>query len=212
MKCDVCGLEYSMTHNCGGAPRAVVLPTALTDEVTPPPSGFLPLHYVREALRIAVWNGEAIRRASRDPGALSYGILIWLIANSISALVLEVLSPARHPLEPLPIVVGLVWSLTLNAVFSLAQVAACFFIAKSFMGGEGRFVEILRPLLLGSITLILIAVPYAGIFLAAIAWVCVFAMVFQVVADVEALSAYVLSIVAGLVFGALQSGLLGPPS
>ncbi len=79
------------------------------------------------------------------------------------------------------------------------------------MGGEGRFVEILRPLLLGSITLILVAIPYAGVFLGAIGWICVFAMVFQVVADIEAFSAFVLSIVVGLVFSALQSGLLGAP-
>jgi hypothetical protein len=205
-------MEYSMIHNCSGAPVAVVLPSEVTQEAPPRPSGFLPLHYAREAFRIAAWNSDAIQRASRDQNALVYGIFVWLIANSISVLVLEALSPARPPLQVLPAIVGLIWFLTINAAFSLAQVGVCFLIAKWLMGGEGRFVEVLRPLLLGSITLILVAIPYAGVFLGAIAWICVFAMVFQVVADVEALSAYVLSIIVGLVFSALQSGLLGAPS
>ncbi|MGB7282510.1 MAG: hypothetical protein WBE13_09635 [Candidatus Acidiferrum sp.] len=211
MRCDVCGMDYGMTHNCAGPPPTIVLPNEVVEDTTPARSGFLPLHYFLEALRIAAWNGDAIQRASKDRDALVYGMAVWLISNSISVLVLEALSPAKHPLELVPTMVGLIWFLTINAAFSLAQVGVCFLIAKWFMGGEGRFVEILRPLLLGSITLTLVAIPYAGVFLGAIAWICVFAMVFQAVADIEAFSAFVLSIVVGLVFSALQSGLLGAP-
>ncbi len=200
-----------MTHNCAGPRPVVVLsPERIAKESLPATSGS-PLHYLRESVRIALWNADAIQEVSKDPDALVYGMAVWLIANSISVLVLEAFSTARHPLELVPALVGLIWFLTLNAVFSLAKVGVCFFIAKWFMGGEGRFVEILRPLLLGSITLILVAIPYAGVFLGAIGWICVFAMVFQVVADIEAFSAFVLSIVVGLVFSALQSGLLGAP-
>lgn len=200
-----------MTHNCAGPRPVVALPPERTAKGTLPAAGGSPLHYLRESVRIALWNADAIQGVSKDPDALVYGMAVWLIANSISVLVLEALSPAKHPLELVPALVGLIWFLTLNAVFSLAKVGVCFLIAKWFMGGEGRFVEILRPLLLGSITLILVAIPYAGVFLGAIGWICVFAMVFQVVADIEAFSAFVLSIVVGLVFSALQSGLLGAP-
>jgi hypothetical protein len=200
-----------MTHNCAGPRPVVALPAESVAEDTPPASGFPPLHYLRESVRIAFWNGDAIQGVSRDRGAFVYGIAVWLIANSISVLVLEALSPVRHPLELVPTIVGLIWFLTINAVFSLSQVGVCFLVAKWFMGGEGHFVEILRPLLLGSVTLVLVAIPYAGAFLGPIAWICVFVMVFQVVADIEAFSAFVLSIVVGLVFTALQSSLLGAP-
>lgn len=209
MKCDVCGLEYSMTHACGGPPLAVVLPTDAPEEETPPPPGLLPLHYAREAFLIAVWNGDAIRRASRDRKALGYGIFVWLIANSVSVLVPTVLASAAHPLRLLPILVSLIWVLVTGAVLSLAQVGLCFLAAKWFMGAEGRFINVLRPLLLGSVVYVLAVIPYAGLYLAALAWICVFAMVFQVVADVEALSAYLLSTIVGLAFRVLESKLFG---
>lgn len=209
MKCDVCGLEYSMTHNCGGIPVAVALPTDMPEEEIPPPSGFLPLHYAREALLIAAWNGDAIRRASRDRKALVYGVFVWISANSISVLVATVLASAGHPLRLLPTLVDLTWLLVTGAVLSLLQVGLCFLVAKWFMGAEGRFINVLRPLLLGSVVYVLAAIPYAGLYLSALAWICVFAMVFQVVADVEAFSAYLLSIIVGLAFRVLESKLFG---
>ena len=208
MKCDVCGMEYGMTHNCAGAPPTIALPSEVADEPMPRPSAFLPLHYLREALRIAIWDGDAIRRVSRDRQALPYGIMVWAIANSVPILFLGALSSAGHSFDALPVLIGLVFLLVRSACFSLAQVGACFLIAKSFMGGEGRFVEILRPLLLGSVVYLLLAIPVAGIFFAAIEWICVFAMVFQVVADVEAFSAYVLSIIVGIAFRILESKLM----
>jgi hypothetical protein len=202
MKCATCGMEYGMTHNCAGARPAIVLPAIVAQETAPPPRGFSPIHYIREAFRIAVWNGDAIQRASRDPNALRYGIAIWIVANSI-----PVLASAGRPSAAGQMLVGLILLLTLRMLLSLAQIEVCFQLAKLFMGGEGRFVQILRPLLLGSIVLILVAIPYVGIFAAAIAWICVFAMVFQVVADVESFSAYILSIVVGIAFRELESAL-----
>ena len=207
MKCAVCGMEYGMTHNCAGARPVVGLPE-VAEGTPPPPSGFLPLHYVREAIRIAIWDGDAIRRVARDRQALPYGIMVWAIANSIPLLFLAALSSTGHSFEAGPVLVGMIFLLVRSACFSLAQVGLCFLIAKSFMGGEGRFLEILRPLLLGSVVYLLLAIPVAGIFFAAIAWICVFAMVFQVVADVEAFSAYILSIVVGIAFRILESKLI----
>lgn len=204
MKCGVCGMEYGMTHNCAGARPEIPLPTEAPEPAVPMPSGFLPLYYLREGVRIATWNSDAILKASRDSGAIGYGIAMWVAANSIGLLVGEAaLSNGRSP--AIDLAVRLIFSLPISAILSLAQVGLCFLLAKWFMGGEGRFVQILRPLLLGSVVFLLLAIPYAGIFLAAIAWICVFAMVFQVVADIEAFSAYALSIVVGLVFREAQS-------
>lgn len=77
------------------------------------------------------------------------------------------------------------------------------------MGAEGSFVAVPRPLLSGSVVCLLVAIPYAGPFITAIRWICVFAMVFQVVADVEALSAYLLSLVIGRAFRVWESALAG---
>jgi len=209
MKCAVCGMEYGMTHNCAGARPAIVLPAEVPEEMTPLPSGFLPLHYIREAFRIAAWNGEAIHRVSRDPNALWYGVAIWSIANLIPLLVIGGFYSAGYAAKAAQEWAGLILLLAVNAFLSLAQIGICFVLAKWFMGAEGRFLQILRPLLLGSIVYLLAAIPIVGVFAAAIAWICVFAMVFQVVADVEALSAYLLSIVVGVAFRALESGLAG---
>lgn len=199
MKCDVCGLEYGMTHNCAGARPTVVLPVVAVEDLPPPPAGFVPLHYLREALRIATWNGEAIQRIARDRNALGYGITIWIVANLIGSLITAIVFSTNR-VSTVDILTRLIFSLPISAVLSLAQIGSCFLIAKILMGGEGRFIEILRPLLLGSIVFLLMAIPYAGIFLAIIGWICVFAMVFQVVADIEAFSAYLLSIIVGVVF------------
>jgi len=194
-------MDYGMTHHCAGARPEVVIPAdePALEPATSVPAGFSPLHYLLEALRIATWNSEAILRASRDPRSLGYGIAVWICANSVATVVnMLVLSNERSPI--IDILVRLIFSLTLGAVQSLAQIGTCFLVAKWMLGGDGRFIQILRPLLLGSIVFLLAVIPYAGIFLVAIAWICVFAMVFQVVADIEAFSAYALAIVVGLVF------------
>jgi len=206
MKCTTCGSEYGMTHNCAGARREFVLPVD-TPEPEPPssaPAGLSPIHYLLESLRIATWNGEAILRTSRDPRSLGYGIAVCISANSVSA-VLNWLFISNEHSPVIDILVRLIFALTITAVQSLAQIGTCFLVAKWFLGGEGRFIQILRPLLLGSIVFLLAAIPYAGTYLAAIAWVCVFAMVFQVVADIESFSAYAIAIVIGLVFSELGS-------
>lgn len=188
-----------MTHNCAGARPTVVLPVVAAEELPPPPAGFVPLHYLREALRIATWNGEAIQRIARDRNALGYGITIWAVANLIGSLITAIVFSTNR-VSTVDILTRLIFSLPISAVLSLAQIGSCFLIAKVLMGGEGRFIEILRPLILGSIVFLLMAIPYAGVFLAIIGWICVFAMVFQVVADIEAFSAYLLSIIVGVVF------------
>lgn len=199
MKCDVCGLEYGMTHNCAGARPTVVLPIVAAEELPPPPAGFVPFHYLREALRIATWNAEAIQRIARDRNALGYGIAIWIVANLIGSLVTAKVF-SINGVSTVDILTRLIFSLPISAVLSIAQIGSCFLIAKVLMGGEGRFIEILRPLVLGSVVFLLMAIPYAGVILAIIAWICVFAMVFQVVADIEAFSAYLLTIIVGVVF------------
>jgi len=205
MKCTVCGMDYGMTHNCAG-----VAPAINPEDNLPPPSGFAPIHYLREALRIAFWDDAAIRRTSRDPSAIWYGCAIWAFANALPLLVqcVELYSKAKVQ-QSLQLVIGLVIVLPFAGLFALLQVGACFLIAKWFMAGEGRFVDILRPLLLGSIVLVLLVLPYVGVFAGSIAWIAVFAMVFQEIDGIAPLSAYLLSAAVGILSRALEAGLEG---
>ena len=195
-----------MTHSCAGVPVPIVMPAAPVEEIAPPINGFPAFHYLREAVRIATWRSEAIERASRDRNSLKYGIAIWVVANAIGAVVAaEFYSTGNQ--SAVSAMTRFFFSLPISALLSFAQIGVCFLLAKLLMGASGRFVEILRPLALGSIVFILMAIPFAGVFLAVIAWICVFAMVFQVVADVEAFSAYVLSIVVGVALRELGAAL-----
>jgi len=203
MKCNVCGMDYGMTHNCAGVP-----PATNPDDTLPPPSGFAPMHYLREALRIALWDDAAIRRTSHDPKALYYGCFIWAIANSLPFLVLGIELYSKGEVErSMQLGVDLLLVLPVAAILALLQIGLCFVIAKWFMAGEGHFVDILRPLLLGSIVLALLAIPYVGIFVGSIAWIAVFAMVFQEIDGIAPLSSYLLSAAVGIVTRALTAGL-----
>lgn len=47
MKCELCGQQYGLAHNCAG-----VAPSMTQEEAVPPPDGFVPLYYLRLALNI----------------------------------------------------------------------------------------------------------------------------------------------------------------
>jgi hypothetical protein len=75
MKCEVCGMEYGLSHHCSGIP-----PLMSVEESAPPPTGFSPGYYLALAFNIARWDDVAIRRASRDDKATYYGALLWVVA------------------------------------------------------------------------------------------------------------------------------------
>src|SRR5258708_18702039 len=75
MKCEVCGMDYGLSHHCSGIPPLVTL-----EESAPPPTGFSPGYYLALALNIARWDDVAIRRASRDSNAIYYGAVLWVVA------------------------------------------------------------------------------------------------------------------------------------
>src|SRR5437660_12117195 len=75
MKCEVCGMDYGLSHHCSGIPPLVTL-----EESAPPPTGFSPGYYLALAFNIARWDDIAIRRASRDSNAIYYGAVLWVVA------------------------------------------------------------------------------------------------------------------------------------
>ena len=61
MQCQVCGMNYGVSHNCSG-----VAPILSAEEASLVPEGIAPIYYLRLAFNIARWDDVAIRRASRD--------------------------------------------------------------------------------------------------------------------------------------------------
>src|SRR6267154_6144957 len=70
MRCEVCGQDYGLAHNCAGVAAAYMT----EEEAAPPPAGFAPLYYLRLAFKIVCWDDVSIRRASRDFKCGLYGL------------------------------------------------------------------------------------------------------------------------------------------
>jgi hypothetical protein len=60
-----------------------------------------PWHYIKEAVRIIVWNEDAVHRTKDDPIALPYGICFWVVANTVGIITLMSVSHGRF-VFPLP--------------------------------------------------------------------------------------------------------------
>lgn len=199
MRCEVCGQDFLATHNCPGP----LLPT--DPDKSTAPEGFALFHYLGEGYRIIRWDDSAIRRVMNDPRVLPYGVLIWAAANIVPLLALLSYSPrTRMLLASSRIISGILALLVIGAVLALIQLGICHVIARSFFGGKGTFMQILRPLLLASIVYVLFAIPIAGVFVGSIAWVAVMMMVFQEAHGMQPLTAFLLSAVVGVVLRLLS--------
>ena len=134
-----------------------------------------------------------------DPHALPYGVLIWAVANGLPIFVLLSISEFKGKfLAPLRILAFTGLSLIFAAIYGLVQMGICRLLARYFCAGDGKFIQIIRPLLLASIVYSLLLVPFAGSLVAAIAWVAVMMMVFQEVHGIEPLTAFLLSAGVGV--------------
>ncbi len=173
-------------------------------------------YYVNEASRIVRWNEAAIRRAMDDPRSLRYGVVFWILGNTIASLVFQYLGPMKADRSNFGhLVFELLIGLLSGTALSLMQLGIIHTVAKLFCAGDGKFVQILRPLSLAALILLLQVIPasvgalfgggsWAGLALAGyvlgnIAWVTVMVMVFDIVDGMEQLTAFVTSIAA--VFG-----------
>jgi hypothetical protein len=188
--------------------NARIAPGGISEPSQPVPPDFAPLHYLGEACRIAIWDAAAIQRTAKDPRALPYGIGVWVLANSLSFFVVVVVFRPHGLAEgPGGLLFKIAVDLLRGALSFVIYFGLCFTVAKWFMGAEGHFVNLIRPLLLGSIVFVLVTIPIVGPLIALLAWVCVYAMVFQVVADIEALHAYVLCLSVVVAVRVLEWGL-----
>lgn len=203
MKCELCGQEYGLAHNCAGVP-----PSLTQEEAAPPPSDFAPLYYLRLAFDIVRWDDVSIRRASRDSKAGFYGVFYWAVTATIILLITTIPQMLRtqvpRPAMVIGLVVGLIFGLVVMAVITFVQLGLCHLIAKWFFGATGTFVSIIRPLLLAWFVNALILIPVIGLVFAGIAWTAVLMLVFEEVDRIGRLQAFIISAGINVCFIALQ--------
>ncbi|HLK03974.1 MAG TPA: hypothetical protein VKT53_05995 [Candidatus Acidoferrum sp.] len=200
MKCEVCGQDYGVSHNCAGIAAAPDV-----SDVPPPPQGFALGHYLKEAFRIATWNDAAIRRTMNDPNAILYGVIIYaaVVSLQLAYPILRFLAAGRYEHATI-IAASLAILIFAAALLDFLKVGICHFLSKWFSAGTGRFTQLLGPLLLGSIVYALYVIPFLGPFAAGIAWIAVFAMVFQEIHGVEPLTAFLYSASVNVAFFLIQ--------
>jgi hypothetical protein len=211
MKCDVCGQDYGVAHNCPG----VVAASMTQEEAAPIPPGFAPLYYLRLAFNIARWDDVSIRRASRDTNAGIYGAVLWVIA-AITILAFTALPQMLRamrvsgPALIIGVAVGLSAGLVAMILITFFQLGLCHLIAKWFFGATGTLRGVMRPLMLGWIVNVLILIPVVGLWASSIAWTAVLMLVFEEVDGIGRLQAFGISAGINLCFIALQ--LMGLPA
>ena len=212
MVCNVCGLEYGLSHNCPG-PLSAAGQDILSAGLQAPMDGGLG-YYLSEAYRIVRWDDIAIRRTAKDPRATLYAILFWLAAMLVVLLATSLPQLSRVLAKANPIamvigaVVGLMVGLFLMGLITFAQLGLCHLIAKWFFGATGKFIELMRPLLLGWFVNCLILIPVAGMLLAGIGWTAVLMMVFEEVDGIGRLQAFGISAGINICFLILQFSML----
>ena len=200
MKCEVCGQDYGVAHQCAGIAAAPDV-----SDVSPPPKGFALGHYLGEALHIATWNDDAIRRTMNDRNAILHGLVIYAVAVSLQLAYPVFLFVSKGRFEHAAIIASSLAILLLaSVVLDFLKVGICHLLSKWFSAGSGKFTQLLGPLLLGSIVYALFVIPVLGPIFVGIAWIAVFAMVFQEVHGVEPLTSFLYSAGVNIVFFLIQ--------
>jgi hypothetical protein len=205
MRCEVCGQDYGLAHNCAGVAAAYMT----EEEAAPPPSGFAPFYYLRLAFRIVCWDDVSIRRASRDFKSGIYGLFFWIAAATIILVFTAIpqMLMSMHSSGPammFGIAIGLFFGLFVMGVITLVQLGLCHLIAKWFFGATGTYITVMRPLLLGWFVNMLILVPVVGMWASGIAWTAVLMLVFEEVDGIGRLQAFLISAGINICFLALQ--------
>src|SRR5271154_91132 len=209
MVCDVCGLEFATAHACSGKPIPESVRAIIAAEMAVPEDAGL-LYYATQAWKIVRWDDAAVRRNAKDPRALMYGILFWLLA-AVSILIVSTAPQVMLQLRRLnlsakivAVIVGLSFACFLAAVVTLVQISLCHAIAKWMFGGKGRLIELMRPLLLAWYINCLMLVPVVGTIVGAILWIGVVMLVFEEIEGIERMKAFGISVVVNISLLGLQ--------
>jgi hypothetical protein len=199
-ECPVCGQIYGITHTC---PGAVVSENSPGDAWAKPQS-FSPLFYLRQAVAIARFDDTAILAASRDPAALSYGVILWLFSRVvIYSVVFSV--PLRalfrgYKVSLLQLPFAFLAAVVIDAVTVLLQYGISHGLARWWFAARGTYIGILRPVFLGSFVSCTLVIPYVGAYVAGIWTLAILMCVFEEVDGIERMKAFVLAYGVGFIF------------
>jgi hypothetical protein len=198
MICTVCGQPYGLTHNCPN-----VAPLVESEE---PPSklGFPPAYYFMQGWKIIFWDDAAIRRNSRDPNALIYGILFWIVGATLP-LLLNILIAVSHGLHLDPSRIALSVGIAIAGfLVEFLRFGICHLLAKQFFGGDGTYMPLIRALFLGcAVASWLVIVPVLGPLLAGIGSTIVIMVVFEELDHIERMQAFLLAVGVNIAFAVL---------
>ena len=197
MICAVCGQSYGITHNCPN-----VAPLVESEE---PPSklSFPPAYYFMQGWKIVFWDDAAIRRNSRDPNALVYGILFWIIGAALP-LSLNLLIAASNGVRLEPSRVALSFGIVIAGILvEFLRFGLCHLLAKQSFGGDGTYLPLVRALFLGMVASWLSVVPVLGPLLAGIGSTIVIMVVFEELDHIERMQAFLLAVGVNVTFAVL---------
>lgn len=147
MRCPACGEDYEITHECSA--QSAAEPTA---PEAPPPSGFAPIYYLRQAMAIARLDASAVRRAAKDRNALLYGLIFWgvgllLVAGNPVDLAHILLDRRLHKIFFFSLREFFFFAkqqiVSLLAVYGISHL-----LARWLFGATGTFRALLRPMTL----------------------------------------------------------------
>jgi hypothetical protein len=160
MRCETCGSEFELTHQCLGPPTAA-------GETPIPAKERLFVRYFRQGLHILGLDTSAIRKAADDPRAFRFGAFFLCLSFTVGLLVEMLRSVGPFDMA---VLIGMAMGTPLVSLIPLAAFLVYFGIihlcVRTIFRGRGRYVEFLRPMLLSSPILILAWVPLLGEILA----------------------------------------------
>lgn len=208
LNCSVCGQSYGVAHSCPGPPAAA----AAVATAWAAPTGFVPLHYFRQAVAIARFEDGAITSASLDRRSIPYGAAMWLLGQFLAfGHVLWAVAHSQRAIRWPAVAAGCFALIVIDAIWLLAQYGLCHVLARWLFGANGTYVRLLRPLLLGSIVTWLLIIPYVGMLAGELWSIAIMMLVFENVDGIGRLKAFALSFIVGILFLGLAHSLLHLP-
>jgi hypothetical protein len=200
-ECATCGQIYGITHTCPGPVVSATLPP---EKVWTTPSGFAPLYYLRLAIGVARFEDAAILAASRDEMAFAYGAFIWvfsrLVLYSVPVFPLFRAAARGFTVNWSRIVVAIAISTLVDAMVFFAQYGLAHSLARWWFGARGTYVQVMRAMLMGSIVMFSLPIPFVGPIVGGLWMVAILMRVFEEVDGVDRLKAFGLSFGIGLTF------------
>jgi hypothetical protein len=129
-------------------------------------------NYLRQGWAIARLRGDAIQSAAKEPQSLAFGVLflgLGAVCYAGGIYWMNVYGPGGASAAQMSTANLVRMMLLFLGIWPVLWVGAHAAI-RIFCGGSGAFLQVLRPLLLGTVVLWMTIIPFAGFLAGAIWW------------------------------------------